>query len=131
MCDLFPIDDGRAVSAKETVVPSGLYAIAHVIRAVPVLSSPVAFVLVGLIPVLLWTRHARAIGWYVYALGWLSWFCAVSVKFVLGAFLGNWLPLLFLNAATGMVTATLLETTEVVSAHLFLRCHPALKPVRE
>jgi hypothetical protein len=93
--------------------------------------SPIGFILVGLIPILLWKKHGRTIGWHIYGLGWLAWFCAVSVKFILSIVLVNLWPFLFSNTTANVVTVTLLETTEVISAYLFLRYHPSLKQVRE
>ncbi|NAS89027.1 hypothetical protein C4E24_04745 [ANME-1 cluster archaeon AG-394-G21] len=43
------------------------------------LMLPIAFFIAGLLPILLWNRRAK-VNFNMYLLGWLSWFCSVSVK---------------------------------------------------
>jgi hypothetical protein len=90
---------------------------------------PIAYFLAGLLPLLFWNRRAK-VDLNVYLLGWLSWFCAVSVKALLALFLYVNYPVL----QTGIfqvINSTLLETTEVISAFLFLKYHPALRDGRD
>jgi hypothetical protein len=90
---------------------------------------PIAYFLAGLLPILFWNRRAK-VDLNVYLLGWLSWFCAVSVKALIALFLYvNW-PVLQ-TGAFKVINDALIETTEVISAFLFLKYHPALRDGRD
>lgn len=91
---------------------------------------PLAFILTGLLPNLLWNRRAE-VDFSVYLLGWLAWFCSVSVKYLISsAQLLLW-PAFFTDPAVLVINNTVLETIEVISAYMFLKYHPALKDVRD
>jgi len=90
---------------------------------------PIAFFIAGLLPILLWNRRAK-VNFNIYLLGWLSWFCSVSVKIFIATIQGlNW-PVFFTNPSLMIINSTILETIEVLSAFFFLKYHPALKDVR-
>lgn len=65
-------------------------------------------------------------------LGWLSWVCGVAVKMLLASIISLNFPLLYVPDTPQYVAIlTILETTEVLSAWLFLKHHPLLKRVKE
>jgi len=64
-------------------------------------------------------------------MGWLSWVAGVAVKMLLASIIALNFPLLYIpDTVQYIVIITLLETTEVASAWLFLMYHPLLKKVR-
>ncbi len=54
------------------------------------LMLPAAYFIAGILPILFWNRRTR-VSSNIYLLGWLSWFCAVSVKFFIATIQNlNW-----------------------------------------
>ena len=97
---------------------------------IPYLILPIAFFIAGILPILFWNRRTK-VNFNLYLLGWLSWFCAVSVKFFIATVqVLNW-PIFYTNVSLMVINVTILETTEVLSAFFFLKYHPTLKEVRD
>ena len=96
---------------------------------IPYLIYPIAFFIAGIVPILFWNRRTK-VNFNIYLLGWLSWFCAVSVKFFIATVqVLNW-PIFYTNASLMVINSTILETLEVLSVFFFLKYHPALRNVR-
>ena len=94
------------------------------------LMLPAAYFIAGILPILFWNRRTR-VSSNIYLLGWLSWFCAVSVKFFIATIQNlNW-PIFYTNIPLMVINTTILEAIEVLSAFLFLKYHPALKEARD
>jgi hypothetical protein len=69
---------------------------------------PIAFFIAGLLPILFWNRHTK-VNFNVYLLGWLSWFCAVSVKLFVAIIQNlNW-PAFYTNTSLIVINVTILE----------------------
>ena len=87
---------------------------------------PAAFFLAGLLPLVLWNRHKK-VNYNIYLLGWMAWFCAVSVKTVISTFEILYWPSLFSDDLLLVLNATALESIEVISAFLFLAYHHSIQ----
>ncbi|MFQ6084802.1 MAG: hypothetical protein ACE5OY_00800 [Candidatus Bathyarchaeia archaeon] len=83
----------------------------------------------GLVPLVAMACRLRA-DRNVYFLGWLSWVAGMSARFGVGLVAESAFPALMLpGTPLSVMYSTLIETTFVASAYLFLRYHPSLKGV--
>jgi len=90
-----------------------------------------AFYFLGaFIPLLIASRFVK-LDKNILLLGWLSWVTGVAVKMLLATIIALNFPILYVPDTPQYVALlTILETTEVISAMLFLMYHPLLKKAR-